>query len=203
MFFIPFIRFSYTTENFGKAISDYATVLLNEVMNKNDAFVAEEDGERFTSIYINTFQKSAGSIYTAKRHANTLAEALPVLKDKINICDLIIITGIKVFYPKLYQLIQTAGPLLTGSASPSAYDEHKRHIQELAAKLDAIIKWYDEQSGNGRYIRGMLILLFPNLNVAYKNIQQTNEQYLDCVGKRRICSAEHFALYFSVQYETR
>jgi len=207
MFFIPFIRLSISsapTENFEKVVYDYAILLLNEVMKESDAFVAEEDRERFVSIYTNTFQQSAKSIYTAKRHSKTLAESLPVLKDKVNICDLIIITGIKIFYPKLYKLIETEGPILVGPIPPSAeYTSRKQHIHELAIKLDTVINWYDEQSDNGGYIRGMLILLFPHLNIVYRDIQQTNEQYLECLEKKRICSDEHFKLYFSVKYETR
>lgn len=117
MFFIPFIRFPLGTTSpadAAKTLYNYAIALLDDVMKKNNAFVEQEDAERFTSIYSKTFLQSAKSIYTAKRHANTLAEALPVLKDKVNICDLITITGIKIFYPKLYELIKTNGVILAG-----------------------------------------------------------------------------------------
>ncbi|MBS1780271.1 MAG: hypothetical protein JST70_13145 [Bacteroidetes bacterium] len=205
MFFIPFIRFSAgsaPTENYGKVIYNYAITLLDDEMKKNDAYVEEEDRERFTLIYVKTFLQSAKSIYTAKRHANTLAEALPILKDKVNICDLIVITGIKIFYPKLYAVIKTSGSILAGSISPEADDKCKQQVQELRVKLDTIVDWYNEQSDNGIAIRGMLILLFPRLNIAYRNIAQTNEHYLYCVEKRRICSEKHFELYFSIQYMT-
>lgn len=203
MFFIPFIRFSYgSASDSSKTIYNYAITLLDEVMKNNNAFVAEEDGERFTSIYTKTFLQSSGSIYTAKRHARTLAEALPVLKDKVNICDLITITGIRIFYPKIYALIESNGNVLAGLITYAAQDEYIPQILDLAEKLDAIINEYDEQSNNGNYIRGMLILLFPKLSVAYKKTSQTIEHYQQCVEKGRICSAQHFELYFSVKYVT-
>lgn len=205
MFFIPFISLSVgttTTENYGKVLYNYAIALLDEVMKNNDAFVEGEDGERFTSIYVRTFLQSAKSIYTAKRHANTLAEALPVLKDKVNICDLITITGIKIFYPKLYEVIKPHSDILAGPLSQETYDQCKQQVQELRVKLDAIIDWYNEQSDNGNAIREMLILLFPRLNLAYRGIAQTNEHYLYCEEKKRICSDKHFELYFSIQYVT-
>lgn len=205
MFFIPFISLSVgttSTENYGKVLYNYAIALLDEVMKNNDAFVEGEDGERFTSIYIRTFLQSAKSIYTAKRHANTLAEALPVLKDQVNICDLITITGIKIFYPKLYEVIKTQGLVLAGPLSQTTYDQCKQQLLELRVKLDAIIDWYNEQSDNGNSIREMLILLFPRLDLAYRDIPQTSEHYLYCVEKKRICSDEHFKLYFSIQYVT-
>ncbi|MBS1687166.1 MAG: hypothetical protein JSS96_00465 [Bacteroidetes bacterium] len=205
MFFIPFIRFSVGTTspaNAGKVLYNYAIALLDEAMKNNSAFVEEEDSKRFTSIYTKTFLQSARSIYTAKRHAKTLAEALPILKDKVNICDLITITGIKIFYPKLYDCIKTNGTILAGSLPQATYDQCKQQIHGLGLKLDAIIKEYNEASDNGNFIRGMLILLFPRLNLSYKNISQTDEDYLICVEKRRICSAGHFDLYFSIQYKT-
>jgi predicted KAP-like P-loop ATPase len=205
MFFIPFISLSVSsapTENFTKAVYDYSITLLDEVMKNNNALVEEEDGERFTNIYITTFLQSAKSIYTAKRHSKTLAEALPILKDKVNICDLIIITGVKIFYPKLYEVIKSKGAILSSPLSQEKYDEYNQQIQELRVKLEPIIEWYDEQSDNGNSIREMLILLFPRLNVAYRNMLQTNEDYLHCVEKGRICSDKHFDFYFSVQYVT-
>ncbi len=205
MFFIPFIGISFGTtssENHGKIIYNYAIALLDEVMKDNNAFVDEEDRERFTSIYIRTFLQSAKSIYTAKRHSKTLAEALPLLKDKVNICDLITITGIKIFYPKLYEAIKINGIVLAGPLSPETYDNCKQHLHELRVKLDAIIDWYDEESDNGNSIREMLILLFPRLNAAYRNMLQTNENYLYCEEKSRICSGKHFEHYFSIQYMT-
>lgn len=205
MIFIPFIGFSFNTtssENPGKVLYEYSIALLDEVMKKNGAFVEEEDSERFTSIYVRTFLQSAKSIYGAKRHANTLAEALPVLKDKINTCDLITITGIKIFYPKLYEVIKANGAVLAGPIPEASYHVCKQEIQELRVKLDAIIDWYDEQSDNGNAIREMLILLFPGLNAAYRDMRQTDENYLHCLERRRICSEQHFGLYFSIQYMT-
>lgn len=205
MFFIPFIRLSVGTAspaNAAKTLYNYAIALLDEVMKKNDAFVEQEDSERFTSIYSKTFLQSAKSIYTAKRHANTLAEALPVLKDKVNICDLITITGIKIFYPKLYELIKTNGVILAGPIPHGTYEQWKQELQALRIKLDAAINGYDDEGNNGNFIRGMLALLFPRLNVVYRDIQQTDEEYLLCVEKGRICSADHFDLYFSIQYQT-
>ncbi|MGN6569093.1 MAG: hypothetical protein ACTHJ0_14125 [Flavipsychrobacter sp.] len=205
MFLIPFIRLSVgatSPANAAKTLYNYAIALLDEVMKKNNAFVEQEDGERFTSIYSKTFLQSAKSIYTAKRHANTLAEALPVLKDKVNICDLITITGIKIFYPKLYELIKTNGIILAGPIPHGTYDQWKQELQALRIKLDAAIKGYDDEGNNGNFIRGMLALLFPRLNVVYRDIQQTDEEYLLCVEKGRICSANHFDLYFSIAYNT-
>ena len=205
MFLIPFIRLSVGTTspaNAAKTLYNYAIALLDEVMKKNNAFVEQEDGERFTSIYSKTFLQSAKSIYTAKRHANTLAEALPILKNKVNISDLITITGIKIFYPKLYELIKTNGGVLAGPIPHATYDQCKQELQALRKKLEAAIKGYDDESNNGNFIRGMLALLFPRLDVIYRDIQQTDEDYLRCVEKGRICSAEHFDLYFSIQYMT-
>jgi predicted KAP-like P-loop ATPase len=203
MIFIPFIRFSDApTENFEKVVYNYAITLLDEVMKNHDAFVEQEDSALFTDIYVETFLQSAISIYTAKRHAKTLAEALPVLKDKVNICDLVIITGIKIFYPKLYEIIKINGSVLSGLLLSDDHEESKKQLLELRCQLEPVISWYDEKSDNGNSIRGMLILLFPRLNVAYRNTPQTEEDYLHCVQRGRICSDKHFALYFSIQYVT-
>lgn len=206
MFIIPFIGFSVGTspdENYEKTLYNYSILLLDEVMKNNSSFVEEEDRERFTYIYVNTFLQSAKSFYTAKRHANTLAEAVPILKDKVNMCDLVTITGIKIFYPHLYEVVKTSVNILAGPLPQEAYNDYIQQVQELRAKLDAIINWYDDESNNGHLIREMLILLFPRLNATYRNILQTDEDYLHCEEKRRICSDKHFGLYFSIQYVTR
>ncbi len=146
--------------------------------------------------------QSAKSIYTAKRHANTLAEALPLLKDKVNICDLVTITGIKIFYPKLYEIIRVHCIILVGLVPEELDDELKQKLQVLKVKFDTIIDWYDEENDNGIAIKEMLILLFPRLNVTYKGIPQMSEHYHYCVEKKRICSDKHYNLYFSIQYKT-
>lgn len=120
----------------------------------------------------------------------------------MNNCDLITTTGIKIFYPKLYELIKPNGAVLSGIISPESHEGCKRDLQELAIKLDAVIKMHNDAGGNGAFIRGMLVLLFPRLNVVYNNMLQTEEHYQNCIEKKRICSAEHFELYFSIQYKT-
>jgi hypothetical protein len=62
---------------------------------------------------------------SAKRYSNALLFALPILKGEVNLIDLMLIEGVRVFYPRLYIFIRTNPNLFLNSSS-----EYSRHVVE-------------------------------------------------------------------------
>jgi predicted KAP-like P-loop ATPase len=53
----------------------------------------------------------------AGRYGNILSFALPILKDEVNTVDLILIEGIRIFHPRLYDCIRDNPGVFLGSGS--------------------------------------------------------------------------------------
>ena len=60
---------------------------------------------------------------SAKRYSNALLFALPILKGEVNPIDLMLIEGVRIFYPRLYMFLRTNPNLFLNSSS-----EHSGHF---------------------------------------------------------------------------
>lgn len=66
----------------------------------------EEEHEVFIKQFRKGLQVRLNTPRMAKRYQNALIFALPILEDEVNIVDLMLIEGVRVFYPKMYDLIK-------------------------------------------------------------------------------------------------
>lgn len=88
--------------------------------------------------FVNSFSYAFDDCLTtprkAKLYGNILLFALPILKDEVNPVDLMLIEGIRVFCPLLYELLRTNKKLFTGTFTSNIYsnnEQEKDHIKKL------------------------------------------------------------------------
>jgi predicted KAP-like P-loop ATPase len=126
--------------------------------------------------------------------------ALPILKREANMLDLILIEGMRAFYPKVYETVRAEfRPFLKGSLK-NALTADEAGVKMQFVKLLSESKWMEgltetERSG----VHFALQVLFPHIREY--GIEVTSS-YLksdsdDWEKKKRICADNYFRRYFS------
>lgn len=129
----------------------------------------------------------------AKRYQNALIFALPILKDEVNILDLMLIEGIRVFYPKMYDVIKNNAEVFLIPKSSL----FKTDLEKIPNKIN--VGFENLSIKEKESLKDLLCYLFPEsqhfLNDIYSDYPIKNQQSL--TRKRRIASLRYFNRYFS------
>jgi len=135
-----------------------------------------------------------------KRYINMLNFALPILKGEVNMLDLILIEGVRAFYPKVYETVRAEfRPFLKGSlehfSALNTADKKARFGKMLAER-----EWGKELTDRERDgVNFALQVLFPHLREygidAGASFITSNSD--DWGKKKRICSTDYFQRYFN------
>ncbi len=120
------------------------------------------------------------------RYINAIAFALPLLKDEVNIRDLLFIEGLRVFYPNIYAAVRdNADLLLNGFGIRAREKEAQNFVKGIIEQLPTP----EEKKG----IEGLLEKLFPHTGSAsYGDDWETK-----WAREKRVCSHAYFQRYFS------
>lgn len=128
----------------------------------------------------------------AKRYQNALIFALPILENEVNIVDLMLIEGVRVFYPKIYDLIKDNAAVFLNS-NLLLEEELKKSFEKINTEIESLP--FQEQDS----IRDLITFLFPRsqrfLSTLYSSYPDYNQEVLS--RKKRIASLHYFYRYFS------
>jgi hypothetical protein len=129
----------------------------------------------------------------AKRYGNGLMFALPMLKDEVNIVDLLLIEAVRAFYPAVYEIIRANYNEFAGVESdhprPGKYTPRGESL--LTPVVDSLSS--DEQEA----IRSLLKDLFPRLGSAFGFGRYGSDWLSTWAKNKRICSPIYCPRYFS------
>jgi hypothetical protein len=129
----------------------------------------------------------------AKRYANALSFALPILKGEVNPIDVALIEGLRTFYPRLYEsirenprvfLVQPWGIL----SSPEQHQKTARAIMQAA--LEGLTE------GEINAARSLLETLFPQLEAVLRHTPYFMQTRPEWSLQQRIASTSYFNRYF-------
>jgi hypothetical protein len=97
-----------------------------------------EQVEEFQRHFVDGIQQQLKTPRQAKLYANAMAFALPILKGEAHPVDLMLIEGMRVFYPKLYAAVRDNPDIfLRGAGEGDRRELNRRRLDELiSAALD-------------------------------------------------------------------
>ncbi|WP_186333702.1 P-loop NTPase fold protein [Paenibacillus xylanexedens] len=140
-------------------------------------------------------QKRLKTPRQATLYVNILTFSIPILKGEVNYVDLMLIEGIRIFYPSLYNIIRSNQTLLLKQVRDrenNILDKHKKEVKSLFSKsLESLNK--DEAEA----ALELLKYLFPQLEAVYGNTHYSASYKDSWAISKRICSSLYFARYFS------
>lgn len=167
---------------------EYGYELIYKSLKSADIRLSEGDKKTFERDFKYGFASRAINARVVKRYENALLLSLPLLKDKVNTNDLLLIEGVRIFYPLLYELAREDRELFLDTGlrrwgegmSPNRPDEIG----------DLLTKNYPDEIDDAMYV---LRTLFPRLGTYIE--YSTNQEYRWNKDKK-IASKEHFDTYF-------
>lgn len=207
-------RYSSTAENAGEAflekiiqvplhlpavekqvLREFCFQGVDEAISIAGITLSQQQVQEFVRDFSSAFDDCLTTPRKAKLYGNTLMFSLPILQGEVNPVDLMLLEGIRIFCPSLYEVLRTNKSLFTGTFRDSHYsnnDNVKEHIKNLVN--DAL------DAGKNINKAGFIELLknmFPKLQAVYGNMSYGSDWYDKWNSGQRICSENYYSRYFT------
>lgn len=168
---------------------------VDEAISISGVSLSEQQVQEFIRDFSAAFDDCLTTPRKAKLYGNILMFSLPILQGEVNAVDLMLLEGIRVFCPPLYEVLRINKRLFTGSFRDGHYsnnDGEKEYIRNL---LDGALS-------RGKNIKkeGFIELLknmFPKLQSVYGNMSYGSDWYEKWNNEQRICSENYYSRYFT------
>lgn len=128
----------------------------------------------------------------AKRYANALAFALPILKGEVDPVDQLLLEGLRLFYPALYGIIRDNPDVFleVGGRHSREQADRERAIAVIGRGLEGLDPAEQEAA------KSILQFLFPRLKGVYGNTVYGGDAEERWTRAQRICSPDYFHRFF-------
>lgn len=128
-----------------------------------------------------------------KHYGNALAFSLPILKGEVNPVDLMLVEGIRVFYPKLYEVIKGNSEIFLGIIldAPNKEKAKERSLEVINNGLSELSNVESEAA------KDLLQELFPRLKSILGNTTYGPDWDERWAKEQRISSRQYFSRYFA------
>jgi hypothetical protein len=152
--------------------------------------LTEEQANLFLRMFIGGLQPRLLTPRHAVLYSNVLMFALPLLKGEVNAVDHMLIEGIRLLYPQLYEHIRTHPEIyVAGLLEGADTNERNTHRNAIEQVLLPVGK---DNAG----IKTLLRKLFPRVDTAFGGGGYDRDWERTWANEQRICSREYFPRYF-------
>lgn len=165
---------------------------VDEALRQSQVTLTREQVERFTRAFVDAFESQIlQTPRQAKRFANAVSFALPLLKGEAEPVDVMLIEAIRVFLPRLHAAVRDNPDLFLGSAREYGgnAEAEKKRLSELLTSVLSNSGIYDKELVRKR----LIAVLFPRTG----DMGYGSEWDLTWAREQHICSKEYFGRFFS------
>lgn len=178
------------------ALLEYCIGGIEEVLKDAKIEISEEQFRYyFFRHFVDGLEIQLKTPRMVKRYINALTFSLPILEGEVNLPDLMLIEGMRIFYAELYNVVKTNPDIFSGS--PHTYsnpDSYKKRSLEIINNglLDLN---YEEQKSAENLLRA----LFPRLNQTgiLGSIDYVSTWEAEWDIAQRVSSCYYFPRFFS------
>jgi len=165
---------------------------VEEALRVSGIDLTEEQGEAFVRHFVDGLEPRMKTPRHAKLYGNGLLFALPILRGEVNPVDQMLIEGVRIFYPHLYEAIRENPEYFVGrreTARDEAFKQRARECVERALEADGV--------PDGGPVRARLIeVLFPRLKAVFGNTFYGSDWDGRWEREQRVCAEPYFLRYF-------
>ncbi len=167
---------------------------VEEAITVSGIEVPESEVQEFQAAYQMGLEPRLATPRIAKQYGNALLFSLPLLREEVNIVDLLLIEGVRIFYPKLYRAILDEPTVYLGGFTLSDLSHGDSKEQRLAACSSALEGLTDREQAAAKHV---IKKLFPRTREFFENTS-FGEGFQDTwTREKRICSRRYFNRYFT------
>lgn len=142
------------------------------------------------NIYQSGFKYFFENIRDVTRYINVLNFNYELVKDEVNLVDLIAISAVQVFIPEVYQKIRDNKEIFTLTSTKKGMV----NLEEYQQVCNDIINSVNEK--NQKFLHNYLKILFPGISTIYENVSYDRSFERSWRINRNICSEDVFDVYF-------
>lgn len=162
--------------------------VLNDVLYKRIVEICGDHSDVDHNYFFNSFHGSVAPYITSPRHvvrlSNAMAITFPPIKGEVNVADYLAIETMRLFEPKLYDLVRRERGRLCGASENGDHNEGR--IRPFLEATSTERREIAEES---------LKRLFPKL----QNIGYGHDFLAQWEANRQICAEKYFDTYFRLQ----
>ncbi|WP_262880967.1 KAP family NTPase [Psychrobacter sp. ANT_H59] len=137
--------------------------------------LTDEQAQEFARNFVSAFDSCITTPRKAKLYGNILTFSLPILKGEVNPVDLMLIEGIRAFYPKLYESIRDNEKLFVGTFSTSSGSFHDADKELIKTLIDNALS--TTASSNKEDLEELLKNIFPKLQAVYGRMHYSGDSH--------------------------
>lgn len=168
---------------------------VDEAINIAGITLSQQQVQEFVRDFTSAFDDCLTTPRKAKLYGNTLMFSLPILQGEVNPVDLMLLEGIRVFCPSLYELLRANKSLFTGTFRDSHYSNNDNEKDQIRSLINDAL-----DAGKNINKSGFIELLknmFPKLQSVYGNMNYGSDWYEKWNNAQRICSENYYSRYFT------
>lgn len=180
-------------------IDIYMMDLLGEAFKRIGVEFSTDESSSFNYLYRKAISTKIETPRAAKRYVNALLFAIPTIKDEVNLFDLVIIEAVRIFYPRLYDLIKTNKVSIIHGVDPTRENRLEEGIHSAYERFISLVDKLSVDSEETSRMNLIVKQIFPQLG----SNRLTRDDNDGLRKHKRIGSEFHFDRYFhyGLRYE--
>lgn len=155
----------------------------------------EQQVQEFVRAFSGAFDDCLTTPRKAKLYGNVLMFSLPILQGEVNPVDLMLVEGIRVFCPSLYETLRTNKSLFSGTFSRSQHSNNESEKERIRALVNNALTSGTNINKEG--FTDLLKSMFPKLQAVYENMNYGSDWHEKWNKAQRVCSENYFSRYFT------
>lgn len=171
-----------------RALRTLAFEGVDEALKVAGIEISAEEVQPFVLQFSRAFEPVLTTPRQARRYANALLFSLPLLKGEVHVPDQLLVEGLHVFYPAIYETIRSHPEEFLGGLTGRIDDRVRKAQRELLAK---------GMRGHPDEIKSAVERLLGELFPRFKSVGYGSEWEEGWASKKRLCSRHYFSRYFS------
>lgn len=179
------------------AVRKYSLNSIFYELEVNEVLLDDHDQHRFITTFDEHILRLIATPRVVVRFTNSISFSIPLLKGEVNMVDLLLIEGLKVIFPGLYEFVKSNPSIfVTNYRSYNTTGTNELQRKELAKnKVEKCLEAYPQEIRE--LIKNLLKAIFPQLGLIFGNLSFSDDTRHEWYEKKRICSGRYFERYFS------
>jgi predicted KAP-like P-loop ATPase len=177
------------------ALKEFCLQGINEALRISGTKLTPQQEQEFARNFTCAFDYHLTTPRKAKLYGNSLMFSLPILRGEINIVDMMLIEGIRVFCSPLYDTIRSNKSSFAGVFQGDEKSEDDKERIRTKELIDKALINQNSISKEG-YIE-LLKNIFPRIKAVYKDYSYNPILNQEWDVNQQVCSESYFSRYFT------
>lgn len=176
------------------ALFEYALQALDRVLDDSNIDLTASEEQAFLFAFSEGLLPRITTPRVANLYANTVQFALPLMLGEVNTVDFMLIEGMRVLYPRLYQFVREHPDVFLVEVM-GLLRNAEEHKKQQKAEIDQALSDLDRTDRAAAM--KLLEHLFPKMKSIYSNYLYTSDSDLSWARDKKVASHAYFKRYFA------